>query len=292
MIRLFLVLFCLVLGGCGGDSATKPTLLWNAERYTDDAMQAYADEDWVKAQRLFNRALSLYQGIDDRLAVLACHINLVEVALAVHDNQVADQHLSLAAEIVKTDALKNYQPRITLLYALVAMQQKQMTKAAGFLQEILPAFKEEEAVVVPDAIQLVAIASRTEIAFVQKQNESLWTLRYANILKKSENKNADLEARLLRFQSRLFFQQGDFDKAGAYLQQALLIYKNNLSRTGIAGTLLELGEIHEKQSDWEQAISYFNRSLAVFRSLGNTKKVSKVGKILVKVESELAKSDK
>jgi len=292
MIRLYLVLICLLLSSCGGSSATKPTLLWNAESYTDDAMQAYADEDWVKSQRLFIRALSLYQGIDDRLAVLACHINLVEVALAVHDNQAANKHLSLAADIVKTDALKNYQPRITLLYAQLAIQQKKMTKAAGFLQEILPAFKGEEAVAMPDAIQLVAIVSRTEIAFVQKQDESLWTHRYANILKKSVNKNADLEARLLRFQSSLFFQQGDYDQAVAYLQQALLIYKNNLTRTGIAGTLLELGEIYEKQSDWQRALNYFNRSLAVFRSLGNAEKVSKVGKILVKVESELAESDK
>ena len=292
MIRLYLVLICLLLSSCGGSSATKPTLLWNAESYTDDAMQAYADEDWVKSQRLFNRALSLYQGIDDRLAVIACHINLVEVALAVHDNQTANKHLSMAADIVKTDGLKNYQLRITLLYAQLAMQQKKMTKAAGYLQEILPAFKGEEAVVGPDAIQLVAIVSRTEIAFAQKKDELLWTHRYANTLKKSANKNADLEARLLRFQSSLFFQQGDYDQAGAYLQQALLIYKNNLTRTGIAGTLLELGEVHEKQSDRERAISYFNRSLTVFRSLGNAEKVSKVGKILVKVESELAESDR
>lgn len=287
MNRLCLVLFCLVISGCGRESTTKPTLLWNAESYTDDAMQAYADEDWVRAQRLFNHVLFLYQGIDDRPAVLACHINLVEVALAVHDNQAAHKHLSQAANIVKTDALENYQPRITLLYARVAMQQKQMTKAADFLQEILPEFKGEEAVVMPDAIQLVAIASRTEIAFVQKQNESLWTQRYANALKKSDIKNTDLEAGLLRFQSSLFFQQADYDKAGACLQQALLIYKNNLSRTGMAGTLLELGEFHEKQRHWEQARSYFNRSIAVFRSLGNAQKVSKVNKMLVKVESEL-----
>ena len=292
MIRLYLVLICLLLSSCGGSSATKPTLLWNAESYTDDAMQAYADEDWVKSQRLFIRALSLYQGIDDRLAVLACHINLVEVALAVHDNQAANKHLSLAADIVKADALKNYQPRITLLYAQVAMQQNKMTEAAGFLQEILPAFKGEEAVAMPDAIQLVAIVSRTEIAFVQKQDESLWTHRYANILKKSVNKNADLEARLLRFQSSLFFQQGDYDQAAAYLQEALLIYKNNHSRTGIAGTLLELGGIYEKQSDWQRALNYFNRSLAVFRSLGNAEKVNQVAKNLLKVETELAESDK
>jgi len=265
--------------------------LWNAENYTDDAMQAYVDDDWIRARQLFNYALSLYQGIDDQSAILASHINLVEVALAVHDNQAAYRHLSLAEDIVKTETLKNHQPRITLLYALVAMQQKQMIKASGFLHELLPVFEGEAVVTIPSSIQLVAIASRTEIAFVQKQNESFWTLRYANALKKSANKNTDLEARLLRFQSKLGFQQGDYDTSDILLQQALSMYKNNLSRPGIAGTLLELGKLHQKQRDWQHAERYFNRSIAVYHSLGNVEKVDKVTKALVKVKSERSKSD-
>lgn len=291
MIRLYLILFCLVLSSCGSRSVNKPTLLWNAENYTDDAMQAYMDDDWNRAQQLFNDALSLYQSIDDRPSTLASHINLVEVALAMHDNQAAYRHLHLAEDIVKTETLKNHQPRITLLYALLAMQQKQITKASGFLHELLPATEGEAAVTIPDAIQLIAIASQTEIAFVQQQNESLWTLRYANALKKSANKNTGLEARLLRFQSKLGFQQGDYNKSDVLLQQALSMYKNSLSRPGIAGTLLELGKLHQKQGGWQYAERYFNRAIAVYRSLGNIEKVDKVTKVLAKVKSERSKSD-
>ncbi|MCK5121305.1 MAG: tetratricopeptide repeat protein [Methylococcales bacterium] len=289
MNRFYLVLFCLALSSCGGSSVSKPTLLWNAENYTDDAMQAYMDKDWARARQLFNHALSLYQGIDDRLGALTSHINLVEVALAVHDGQSAHRHLSLADDIVKIDALKSYQPRLTLLYALVAMQQKQMTEAERLLQTLLPEFDGVELVTIPDAIQIAVIACRTEIAFVQKLDESLWTLRYANALKISANKNTDREARLLRFQAKLLLQQGDYEESEVYLQQALSIYKKNLSLSSLAMTLLEIGQLYEVQSRWQVAWGYLNRSAAVFHFIANAEKVSLVTEKLTKMKAEIAK---
>lgn len=264
-------------------------MLLNIENYSVDGLQAYAEEDWVRAQRLFNRALSLNQSIDNRLGALTSHINLVEVALALHDDQTAHRHLALATDIVKIDALKSYQPRITLLHALVAMRENQTDKAIQFLDELLPEFEKDIATTAPDAIQLAAIAIRTEIAFEEMQNESLWTLRYDNALKKSAHKNTALEARLLRFQSKLLLQQNGYAESAANLQQALMIYKKNLSRSGIAATLLELGMVYEKQNDWQRALNYFKRSVAVFRTLGNNEKINKVTAMLAKVEAEIAK---
>jgi tetratricopeptide (TPR) repeat protein len=291
MNRIYLVLFCLVLNSCGSSSVSKPTVLLNVENYSDDGLQAYAEEDWIRARRLFNRALSLNQSIDDRLGTLTSHINLVEVALALHDDLAAHRHLTLATDIVKTDALKSYQTRITLLHALVARRENQTDKAIHFLDDLLPEFEKENTATTPDAIQLATIAIRTEIAFGKMQNQSLWTLRYGNALKKSANQNTALEARLLRFQSKLLLQQDGHAESAANLRQALMIYKKNLSRSGIAATLLELGMIYEKQSDWQRALNYFKRSVAVFRALGNNEKINKVTAMLAKAESEIAKSD-
>ena len=281
---------CLAVSSCGGNSVNKPTLMLNAENYSADAMQAYDEENWIRAQRLFNQALALYQSIDNRTDTLITHINLVEVALAKHDSQVAQRHLTLATDIVQTDGLKSYQSRIALLNALMALQQKQMIKTIHFLNDLLPEFKDEIAITGINAIQLAAIAIRTEIAFQQKNKESLWTLRYGNALKKSANKNTALEARLLRFQSRLLLQQGDYEKSTANLQQALKIYKKNLSRSDIAATLLEIGMLYEKQSDWQRTLNYFKRSIAVFSSIRNTEKVNKVTAMLAKVKSAEANS--
>ena len=284
MNRLMVVLCCVLLSACGGSSVTRPALILNAENYMNEAIQAYADEQWNRAQQLFERSLINYQSMDDRLGVLVCHINLVEVALAGHVLALAEKHLALADAMLKTEALPGYQARINLLYALVAMQQDKMIAAHSFLQSVLPDFQLTAFTV--DAVQLAAIASRTQIAFVQKQNESLWTSRFENALEKSVPANQAMQARLIRFQARLLMQTGDYAKAEALFQQALLIYKADLSRSGIAQVLFELGTLSQQQSAKAQAINYFNRAIAVFQSLGQTEKVNKIKQSLGKVQIE------
>ncbi len=279
MIKGYLMLFCLLLAACSSGSVSKTTRILNAESYSEEAIQAYQNEDWLSAQRLFNRALSLYQEMDNRLAVLSSHINLVEIALARGDTQVAYQHLKLADKIVSIDKLENYQPRITLLNALILLQDKQVVKAESLLQPLLPGSGEKEQKWVDQDVQLAAIATQIEIAFIQKKDEVFWVLRFEHALKKLANQQQELVGRLLRFQAKLLLQQENYAESADKLQQALALYKNNGSRTGIAGTLLELGELYQQQGDNPYAVGFFKRSITVFRSLGNTEKVKKVTKV-------------
>jgi len=288
---LILCLLCLNFGliSCGGHTASKPAVLLDAESYTNEGMQAFAESNWQRAQRSFTRALSLYQGIDDQRGVLQSHINLAEVALSARDYQASQRHLDQATDIIRIKSLNPYQQRIALLYALQALQQKQIVQAERFLQPLLPAFDGSIPATIPDAIQMSAIANRTKIAFMNNQDEALWVLRYAKALKISDSKDYDLEARLLRFQSSLLQRQGDYDASEAELQQALSIYKNNFSRTGIAVTLFELGLLYMHQAQWQNAQDYFNRSIAVYNYLGDIDKVTQVTESLEKVKLELAR---
>jgi len=287
MIRLYFVLFCLLLNGCGAGSVSKPTQVLNAESYNQEAIQAYQNEDWLKAQRLFDKSLSLYQGMDNRQAVLSSYINLVEVSLALGNKELAYKQLKLADEIVRIDGLEAYRPRISLLNALVLMQYKQTRKAEPLLQSLLPSFDDEKGSDTPKNIQLVAIATQTEIAFQQNNNESLWVFRYEQALEQLGNKQTGLDARLLRFQSKLSLKQGSYDEAIDRLQQALELYKKNLSRSGIAGTLLELGEVYQKQGDNLHAVDYFKRSVVVYRSLGRAEKVSNITDMIYQLEESI-----
>lgn len=282
----FILYLLLVLTGCGGNSITRPTVFVDAESYTNTGMQAFVEADWSKAKWSFSRALLLYQGIDDQIGVLSCHINLAEVALSVHDYRAVNKNLSRASDIA-TISLQQYQPRITLLYAINALQQKQISQAKSHLQSLLPGFDGQTLTSTPDNIQMNAIANRTKIAFVEKYNEVLWTQRYANGLKLLVNKNYDLEARLLRFQSSLLQQKGNYKESESNLQQALSQYKKNIFRLGIAETLFELGKLYIAQDSWQDAQNYFNRSIEVFRFLEDLAKVIQVTESLVSVEIEL-----
>jgi tetratricopeptide (TPR) repeat protein len=288
---LILCLMCLNFGliSCGGHTASKPAVVQDAENYTNEGMQAFAESNWQQAQRSFTRALSLYQGIDDQQGVLQSHINLAEVALSVRDYQASQRHLDQATDIIRTKSLSPYQQRIVLLYALQALQQKHIVQAEHLLLSLLPVFHNSTSVTIPDAIQMSAIANRTKIAFMNNQDEALWVLRYAKALEIYDSKDYDLEARLLRFQSSLLQRQGDYDASEAKLQQALSIYKNNFSRTGIAVTLFELGLLYMHQAQWQNAQDYLNRSIAVYHYLRDIDKVTQVTESLEKVELELAR---
>ncbi len=280
MIKVYFIIFFLLLTACGGGSVSKPSRILNAESYNQEAIQAYHNEDWPNAQNLFNRALSLYQGMDNRKAVLSSHINLVEVALAMANIPVAYQHLILADKIVSIDKLENYRPRITLLNALILLQDKQVGNAESLLQPLLSVLGQKQQQLSKD-IQLAAIATQTEIAFKQKKDEVFWLLRFEHVLKRSVTQQQQgLASRLLRFQAKLLLQQGQYTESEDKLQQALTWYKNHWLRSGIAGTLLELGVLYQQQGNNPLAIDYFKRSITVFHSLGNTKKVKKITKML------------
>jgi tetratricopeptide (TPR) repeat protein len=286
---LILCLLCVnfILISRGGHPATKPAVLLDAENYTNEGMQAFAESNWQRAQRLFTRALSLYQGIDDQRGVLQSHINLAEVALSVRDYQASQRHLDQATDIIRTKSLSPYQQRIALLYALQALQQKHIVQAEHILLSLLPVFHNSTPVTIPDTIQMSAIANRTKIAFMNNQDEALWILRYAKALEIYDIKDYDLEPRLLRFQSSLLQSQGDYDASEAKLQQALFIYKNNFSCTDIAVTLFELGLLYMHQAQWQNAQDYFNRSIAVYDYLRDIDKVTQVTESLEKVKLEL-----
>lgn len=283
----FSLLLCLVLSACGASTATKPTAILDAENYTNDGLQAFAESDWSRAQQLFSRALILYQGLDNQHGVLSSHINLAEVALTLNEYPASEKHLDEATDTVNKASLPDIQSRITLLYSLNALKQNRITLAENTLQALLPEFDKETPVISPDNIQLVAIAHRTKIAFIQHQDELLWTQRYAKALKISAIKSHSLKARLLRFQSTLLHGQGDFQRAEAKLQQALLEYKSIPSRPGIAITLSELGQLSLVEKRWLNARGYFNRAIAVFHYLKNFYKVSQLTESLAQVELAL-----
>lgn len=285
--RRFIPFVLLILVGCGGNSATKPTVFLDAESHTDTGMQAFVEGNWGRAKWSFNRALSLYQGIDDQLGVLSSHINLAEVALSLHDSVTVNNNLSRASNIANI-SLQQYQTRITLLYAINALQQKKISLAKRLLQPLLPEFNENTLPSIPDIIQITAIANRAKIAFIQNQNEILWIQRYANGLKLLAENNYGLEARLLRFQSILLQREGKNEESESNLQQALSKYKKNIFRPGIAETLFELGKLYITENRWQDALHYLNRSINVFRYLGNDAKVIEAKEKLANVTMKLS----
>ncbi len=273
MNKLRVLIFCAVLAGCGSYSVPRPVIEMNAENHIELALQAYKNEQWQQAEQLFNRALLNYQSLDERVGVLLCHINLVEVALSRQQLAKADKNLSQAIAIIKAEAWGDYQPRIALLQARLAMKQMNLLAAKQFLKPLLSLFQGDQLIAVVDVIQLAAVASRTEIALMENQQAELWISRFLNALSLSKTHNDTMQARLFRFQAGLKSRQKQYENAEALLRQALAVYKDNSLRSGIAAVLFELGQLYQQQEKLIQAQDYYARAQMVFRSLGHDKKV-------------------
>ena len=288
--KLYLLLSILILSACAGNIETRPTVILNAENFTTDGVKAFAAADWQRAKILFTKALLIYQGIDDQQGVVLSHINLAEVALAIDDYPTVEEHLLATSAISNKTLHADMQARISLLYAQNALMQNRTAIAKQHLRPLLPEFDNEIPVGKSSQIQLIAIGDRTKLAFIENSDTSLWTRQYANALTQSNNKDSDLQARLLRYQAALQQQQGDLVIAESTLQQALIKYKINLSRPGIAITLSELGELYMAQGQYQEAQEYVNRAIAVFQYLNNAKQMSRLNEILLNIELHLAKS--
>ncbi|HIL77695.1 MAG: tetratricopeptide repeat protein [Methyloprofundus sp.] len=285
--KLFLPLSILILSACAGNIETRSAIILNAGNYTSDGVQAFAATDWQRAQFSFTKALRIYQGIDNQQGVISSHINLAEVALAIDDYPTVKAHLLAASDRTNKALQVDNLNRIALLYAQNAIKQNQTALANQHLQSLLPEFDNETPVGNLSQIELIAIADRTKLAFIENNDASLWTRQYANALTQSNSKDSDLKAHLLRYQAALLRQQGDVEAAAIKLQQALIQYKKNLSRPGIALTLSELGELTIAQGRWQEAKKYVDRSLAVYQYLDDVQQIYRLNKILVEIESHI-----
>lgn len=264
------------LGACATSIDTRPSIILDAEAYTSEGFHEFTENQWSRAQNSFSKALMLYQSVDNQQGVILMHINLAEVALALDDSAVCQNHLDEAINKVNHATLADLQSRIIFLYARNALKQNRSTEAESLLQRLLPEFDQQTPVDKPSDLQLAAIASRTRLAFVQEQDEWLWTQRYANALDKSASKNPAFQARLLRFQARWLQDHGQYRQADKKLQQALIDYKSIAFRPGIAITLAELGGLAIEENRREDAQDYYSRSIAVYVYLNNFRKVAEL----------------
>lgn len=290
--RLFLCQISFaILVGCAGHHP-KPTLLKDAEKYNNEGVQAFLAAHRQRAERLFGRALRLYQSIDDQQGILRTYINLIEVALSARDFQTAQKYLARASRMVQSGELKIYQNRIRLLSSQLAMQLHRFSEAEQLLQPLLPEFSRTHTDSVPDPVQLAAIANRTRIAFAQQLNAALWTQRYADALTVTKSEAPDLEGRLLRFQAALLQQESRYEEAANKLKQALVRYKAALLQSGIAATLSELGQLYLQQRRWQQAQHYLYRAVTVLGYRGDLDRIINNTEMLAQTEAELGNTER
>jgi predicted ATPase/transcriptional regulator with XRE-family HTH domain len=78
-----------------------------------------------------------------------------------------------------------------------------------------------------------------------------------------------LRARALNGASRIAIQQGSYERAVAHAEESLMLYRELDEPTGIANTLINLGQVAGRRGDYTRATSLFDESLTLLRPLGD-----------------------
>ncbi len=272
----------LILASCATQPTNSPTHLVRGHQLSQQGIQAFQNEQWVKAERLFQQALRYYQSVDASQGIAHCHINLSQLELRRHNFEPAQYHLKQAKSVVQQSKLTSLKLRLQLLAATLAMQQQKYNQAETLLRNLLPLSPDFPAKKKMNALQLSAISLRTKLAFVIQKESELWLQRYQTALQTSPD-NFIHQARILRFQAQILIQKGELTQAEIMLHKILAKYKKNDLRSGIAATLGDLAQLHLQQHNLQQARNFFSRAANVYRSLRNKHKLTLISKQLDQV---------
>ncbi len=285
--RIIYIGISLLLASCAMSPLNPQTPLTQGHALSQQGILAFQREHWHQAERLFKQALQNYKSMDALQGIAHSLINLSQVELSRQNYEAAQASLQQANSVVHRAELWTLQPKIQLLMASLALQQQQLSQAKQILLTLLPNLTPFPSKLSP--IQLSAISMRTKLAFLVQQELELWLSRYEAAVNLTPD-NLNHQARLLRFQAQIQQQQGHIQVAEQQLETALVHYKNNALRSGIASTLSELAQLHIQQGNWQHAHDFLTRAVNVYASLKHTKKVALISTRLQHITQQLQNS--
>lgn len=133
-----------------------------------------------------------------------------------------------------------------------------------------PALQELEKVLdsKDSAIQLAALKNRTNIAFLQNDNDKLQWLEKYKTLQNHHPDNQSHAARILRFEAE---SSDDKDETSTLLTQSLAISQDLANRTAIAATLAQWAKSDIQEERYTEAEDKCLRALFIRHQLGDVK---------------------
>ncbi|MBS1517822.1 MAG: tetratricopeptide repeat protein [Bacteroidetes bacterium] len=95
-----------------------------------------------------------------------------------------------------------------------------------------------------------------------------------NILESSATLGKSSKVKVLNWIGSFKSAQGDYEQAKKYYEEILNIRKESGDKSGIAGSIHNLGNVSLSQGDYEQAKKYYEESLAIYKEIGDKKGIA------------------
>ncbi len=248
---------------CTGSSPQKipPDSLSSPAKLLDQGIYHYNNNNYAQAMHSFEKALLQYRSIDNPRGIANSSLNLAKTHMAINNNQRAADYLVRASAVIKQAQLLQLEQHLQLLNSSLAIKTEQYDQALTELETMLLANNIN--------IKLAALKNRTNIAFLQNQNDKKkWLQQYKALQNRHPENTASHQARILRFEAAL---SHDKNNTKQLLTQSLTISQNLASRTAIAATLAQWATHNIENKEYPQAEDKVLRALFIRHQLGDVK---------------------
>jgi tetratricopeptide (TPR) repeat protein len=262
------------------------------EQYLRYGVEAFSAGQPAVARSRFNWALGIFERNGDLDGQTRAHINLAEQAFRSYDITGASAHLRRAEELLSRSGSQVYQRRILLIQSSIALSQRNYGQAQMILNGLLEGAGDQSGHVQADNIYIAALVNRAALSHEQKDGEfSKWVQRLKWSITTSQNGNASVYGRLLRFEAEIFMRKGEYGEAKDSFESAMSAYQAGVDDAAIGSTLREWAQLDIEQGHWSNASDKLRRSILLKDAVGDLDGVIEGLRVLAVVESESGRSD-
>ncbi len=255
-----LVLALLCCWGCGAPRSPFGKQVDKVEKFTQRGDEWYSQGDLDRAEREFQRGLTLSRGMDYQPGVARQLNNLGALALEQGDLRQARDLFTRAWEVNRSQGQWAEASANQANLATVAEQEKNLEAVVHHLSQAESAARQSR-----DKGALARIYAR----WADLARQQLDFGRAEAYLKMAQPlaRTPALKAQAAHQQGRLALARGDAGAAIDHLIRALEWDREVQDRAAMAADLYYLGEACRLSRDWPRAFDYYARAFDVYASL-------------------------
>ena len=271
MIKRLLFTAILSLSACTSTPDLRPPVVIQSENIMQQGIKSFQLDHYLQAINSFNKALVLYQSIDEQNGILLTRINLIESALAISRFDLAEQNFALIGNTERLKpALSN---KIIFLKAHNFFLQAQYHTA---LQTLTPLLAElPETYKKPDSRQINLLLTKTKFAiFAHSTDADKWFKQLDAVMAETSTINLKQKALFKRLSAHIAQQRNNTEQAITLMQQAIDLYKSEPNRRAIATCLQEIAQFYYTSQNIIAANDSLNRALLIRKWLKDTYKTA------------------
>lgn len=214
-----------------------------AEQHMHNGTQYYQRQQFHQAVYQFISALKTYQRFNAVEGELNSRINLAKTSIALHQLDLAQQHINEAQRIITAHELADKTVYLDIMRSSLSIQQGELGQAAQLLEKYATNTS------LPQDVRTALLVNKIRLALLTGDKVSSLLQQ----LEQVATSQPKYEPRLWRFRAQQAHAQQQFASSDEYYVKALHRYREQTDSMGVLMLLREWGANLLQRGEWQAA---------------------------------------